>query len=338
MPAAHVSGAAWDRGSGPADAEARSEVHALHRRRSYRDARTGIMETFLTPELGGARTVALLSQPLEEPNGMGWVVCQSIGMEQIFMQELEATTARALAVRGHTVLQFHAQGYGDSELPAEHASLKSQLQDTAEAVRLLKEVGGVRDVGLIGARLGGSVAAQVAEVTRAAGLVLWNPVIDGSRHVELLFRQVMTTDLARADRPESDGWSPQEVLRETGVVDLQGFAFRRELADEISALRLLDRLQGFDGSALILQISSTSEPRPDLLELVSLLKRTGAEVSFDTVVQPEAMWFGVISRYSASKVGRRVDKQATLSDAIVGATTRWADAPESGIPKRASDR
>ena len=338
MPAADVSGAAWDRAAGPADAVARSQVHALHQRRAYRDADTGIAETFLTPTLGGARTVALLSQPLDDPNGMGWVVCHSFGMEQTFTQELEATAARALAARGHTVLQFHAQGYGDSELPSEHATLRSQLQDTVEAVGILAETEGVRWVGLIGARLGATIAAQAADATGSAGLVLWNPVIDGSEYVDLLFRQATTTDLARGDRFEGDGWSPQEVLREAGVVDLQGFALRRQVAVEIGALRLLDRLRRFDGSALVLQISSAPEPRPDRTDLVALLERAGAAVSFETLVQPEALWFGVVSRYGASKTGRRVDKQAALSDAIVEATIRWADSAASGLAERDPSR
>ena len=331
MPVTDSTGADWERATGPSPAVGRSQVHALLERGGYQDARTGIAESFLTPTVGGARTVALVSRPLGEPDGMGWVVCHSFGMEQIFTQELEAMTARAFAERGHVVLQFHAQGYGDSELPTEHASLRSQLGDTLDAVGLLREMDGVREVGLIGARLGGSIAAQAADVSGAAGLVLWNPVIDGGRYLEQVFRQATATDLARGDRSEDDGWSPMQVLRETGVVDLAGFALSRELAEEIGAIRLLDRPWRFHPRALLLQISSTPEPRPDHSELVSAFERAGADVSFDTVVQPEARWFGMVSRYGASKSGRRVDKQASLSDAIVEATTRWAGSPDQPI-------
>lgn len=67
----------------------------LERHRSWKDREAGIGEEFLRPEVGGARTVAVLTKPLGEAHDTGWVVCHSFGGEQMHLSRLEVMVARA---------------------------------------------------------------------------------------------------------------------------------------------------------------------------------------------------------------------------------------------------
>ena len=98
-------------------------LDALEALRSYRDPQTGIGERFVGLELGGARSVGVLSTPSDDPQPTAWLVCHGFGAEQVNLQPMEVALARALAASGFSVLRYHGQGYGDSERPSEAVTL-----------------------------------------------------------------------------------------------------------------------------------------------------------------------------------------------------------------------
>src|SRR5688572_11635195 len=96
-----------------------------HRR--FEDPALGYSEEFLQPTLGGRKTVAVLSLPLQSRQPLGWVICHSFGIEQVHLGRLDTMVARALAGAGFPVVRFHGRGYGDSEGSVEEISLSSHL-------------------------------------------------------------------------------------------------------------------------------------------------------------------------------------------------------------------
>src|SRR5262249_34932224 len=156
------------------------DVALLASHRQYEDKRTGITEEFLQPTLQGVRTVAVLSRPLGPARPVGWVICHSLALEQVHLARMEVVVARTLAAAGFPVLRYHTRGYGDSD-GGEGVGLGTHLADATEAVELMRRVGGVERIGMLGARFGGTVAALVADRLDLDLLGLWEPVTRGQQ-------------------------------------------------------------------------------------------------------------------------------------------------------------
>ena len=291
--------------------------------RSFEDARLGIRETFLTPSIGGGRTIGILSEPTDRPRALGWVMCHSFGLEQINLQPVETQVARALASAGFPVFRFHAQGYGDSELPTEHVSRPSHMRDTLEATQVLRGRTSVEHVGLLGARFGGTIAALVADVTDVSAIALWDPLVKGKAWVQTLARLSIASNLLidrDAAEPPAD---PLDVLRTKGQIDVQGFPLRIEVFDDIAGIDLLKDLTRFRGPSLVMQISRSTTPRPLLDRLVAHLGALGGDSRFEIAADKNADKLGQ-PRFQGTADGSKVDLQATLAESIVSRTVEWA--------------
>ena len=85
---------------------------------------------------------------------------------------------------GFHVLRFDYLGTGDSSGDVEDASIPQWIADVVTAIHELRTSRELREVSLIGLRLGATLAAlAAAECQRVDRLVLWEPVIDGREYV-----------------------------------------------------------------------------------------------------------------------------------------------------------
>jgi pimeloyl-ACP methyl ester carboxylesterase len=114
----------------------------------------------------------------------GIVLCQPLGHEYLRAHRAFRNLGAALAQRGFHVLRFDYFGSGDSGGDGEETTRDRCLADLAVAIDELKEMSGVSKVSLIGLRLGATFAALAArkrpDIDR---LVLWDPVVDGTRYL-----------------------------------------------------------------------------------------------------------------------------------------------------------
>ncbi len=281
----------------------------------------GIVEEFLTPTIGGGRTVAVLARPLSGTASMGWVICHSFGLEQVFLQPLETPFARGLAAAGCAVLRFHCQGYGDAELTAEHISMRSHIDDSLKAVELLTSVTQIDHIGLMGARFGGTVAALVADRLEAQAMILWDPIVSGRTYMRTMARLSVMTELL-THRRSSNSADPLTVLREKGALDVQGFPLRREVFEEISKVDLPSDLLRFKGDSLLVQVSRSATVRPGLQLLSHRLEELGGNARSEVVTDRAADKFGR-PRFRSRAAGKKVDTQSTLAQSLISRTLSW---------------
>jgi pimeloyl-ACP methyl ester carboxylesterase len=118
------------------------------------------------------------------------LLCPPFGHEYIRGHRSLQLLATRLAAAGFHCLRFDPSGCGDSAGGLEEVELADWVADVASALRVLQARLEPEHAGppcLIGARLGASLAAQAsAEVESLAALVLWDPVVNGTAHVEQL--------------------------------------------------------------------------------------------------------------------------------------------------------
>jgi hypothetical protein len=299
---------------------------AAHRRIERPDQ--GISEEFVDASLGGTRTVATLYRPLGEVGPAGWVICHSLGMEQTFLMEHEVAAARALAAAGMAALRYQGSGYGEAEGDARSIGLRSHLADAADAVRLLAEVPGIDRVGVIGGRLGGTVAALTAEREGMGAMALWEPVTSGARYMRDLLRVRVISDMgsassgppAVAETPPAD---PAGELAAQGWSDVKGFILTAQAHRDISEVDLLRDLRGFRGDALVASPSRSGTASSGALRLAEHLRALGGRCDEVVVRDDEGGNFGMYHYGSVEDLDTKIDLQAALQAKLAEATTMW---------------
>jgi len=302
------------------------DVGLLQRHARYEDLQAGISEEFLTPALGGGTTIAVLSRPLREPSPIGWVICHSLGMEQIHLGRLDVIAARALSKAGFSVLRFHGGGYGDSNATLDAIGLSSHLADATDAVRLMGKQEGIEQVGIIGARFGGTVAALVADRMDLPLMVLWEPIARGAAYMrDFLRSQVLSLIVGEGGE---GGTSAVDRIRaelsSKGWSDIKGFRLSREAHEQIGAIDLMRDIKTFAGSSLLIGVSRTDRTNPALAKLAEHLRGIGGTCTLDVLQDPFAVQFGHF-RYQTVNGGRgKRDVQLELNEKIAAATVAWS--------------
>jgi pimeloyl-ACP methyl ester carboxylesterase len=276
-------------------------------------------------QLGSQPGFGVLSLPTGGRRDLGWVICHSFGMEQSNLQSLEVAAARSLSSRGFPVLRFQARGYGESHAPIEEVGPESHVADATNACAALLSSTSVGQVGLLGARFGGTVAALAADRIEASALVLWDPALNGKAYLNSIVRAGLVIELAETGRARSQTKDPAEILAHDGVLDVQGFPVTQRAFEAISGISLTKAMRRFRADALIVQVSRSPGPNLGLQRLVDRIHQLGGSATLDAVTDPEAPRFG-LPRYLPTGEGEKTDRQGCLSSALIERTAAWCEA------------
>ena len=166
---------------------------------------------------------------LPEEASAGVVLCRPIGLEALSAHRAYRYLAEQLGAKGLVTLQFDYTGTGDSAGdPADVINIGTWLADIGTAVELVRKTG-VSRVGLIGLRLGATLAANAAANNNVETLVLWDPCENGRG---FLREQSILADAAGITAGE-------DFAPEDGVA-IPGLFLPKNLARAIRALSLND--------------------------------------------------------------------------------------------------
>ena len=160
---------------------------------------------------------------------VGIVVCAPLGQEYTKTHRALRQLALRLARIGFHVLRFDYRGCGDSSGEPFDADLAGWAEDVGLAADELEDRAGLVKVGLVGLRLGGTLALLSARERRdVEALVLWEPVLDGPRHLGELRASTAKWQADRGFLPE--GASPE------GVIGMLGFPLGPPLRESLEGL------------------------------------------------------------------------------------------------------
>jgi pimeloyl-ACP methyl ester carboxylesterase len=168
------------------------------------------------------------------------VLCHPWGPEYQYAHRSMRHLANALSAAGIHVLRFDYFGTGDSDGDAHEAGLADWAADIDTAIEELQDTTGVTRVGLVGLRLGATLAAQVAANKQPLidRLVLWDPVVCGESYLQELWQKSEQKTPARA--------APH------GGHEILGFPLTGELSRELLCANLPASLAGFPARALVI--------------------------------------------------------------------------------------
>ncbi|MGE0158281.1 MAG: alpha/beta hydrolase [Gemmatimonadales bacterium] len=199
---------------------------------------------------GGRRLFGIYhAPPADKPSDRGMVMCPPWGLEYLMSHRSLRQLALMLSVNGVHVLRFDYFGTGDSAGDASQASLAGCEADIDTAIDELMEISRVKQVGLVGLRLGADLAARVCARRQRPfrELVLWDPVVHGRDYRD----EMRPRSLMSAPKP---GQPAAPEAREHGG----GFAMSDAFLDELTSVDLLALIGDLPERTLL----ATTERRP----------------------------------------------------------------------------
>jgi pimeloyl-ACP methyl ester carboxylesterase len=160
------------------------------------------------------------------------VICPPTGQEFIRCHWTLRMMATQLARKGIHTFRFDYHGVGDSAGRAEQVpSIEAWTRNVEQAIEQLRKLSGVKNVMLIGLRLGGLLAAKVATRRKDVNsVVLWEPVINGRDYLDALRKmhaQMLDLWVCKMKTPDDEDF--EEILgskyQRSLMKELEGEAF-----------------------------------------------------------------------------------------------------------------
>jgi len=244
-------------------------------------------ERLVTIQSGGEPLHGVLHLPAE-PMGRALVFCHPFAEEKKCAHRTMVDAARACAEAGWAALRFDLRGCGDSPGSFGRFDLDDWRADLAAALEVVAREAQADAVGLLGLRLGATLAAQVAEEHGdVACLALWEPVVDGRAYItQNLRRSMIKAMMTRHEGgEESEGAAAQAHALGEGTVDFDGYQVPEALREQIAAADLLTQPRSYAGPTLVLNLTAREAVAEPLQRLADAYARGTA-----VAVKQEPVW------------------------------------------------
>ncbi|SNB75491.1 Serine aminopeptidase, S33 [Arboricoccus pini] len=250
----------------------------------------------------------------------GVVLCNAGEVEQLNVHRHWGLLARRLAAAGIPTLRFDYTATGDSAGDDDQAGLVERwIADIGDAVACLREMTGVKEVVLVGLRLGGLLATVAAtRLQDIDGLVLAGAPISGRQYLREM----------RALAAMIDMEYPATVKVATSGIETAGFRLSKETSADLEKLDLA-KLAIRPAPRILLVARGNGKSDRDL---AARLAGLGADVEtmpfqgYSELIQtsvdslaPEEVWARIIdwAGQSMTKDATATAKQARLGPALM---------------------
>ncbi|MDR2788039.1 MAG: hydrolase 2, exosortase A system-associated [Candidatus Accumulibacter sp.] len=152
-------------------------------------------------------------------------------------RRMAALQARAMASAGYTVLQIDLHGCGDSSGDFGDASWQGWIDDVLRACDWMRQRSAAA-LWLWGLRAGCLVAAEAARQTGAVGgLLLWQPVLSGRRHLRQFLRLKSAGDMLSGEGAGEPDRAKADLARGRPV-EIAGYTLAPDLANGLESAEL----------------------------------------------------------------------------------------------------
>jgi dienelactone hydrolase len=236
---------------------------------------------------------------LPEKATAGVVLCRPIGVEELSSHRAYRCLAEKLADHGMVALLFDYTGTGDSAgSTADVVGTRTWLADITTAIDCVRQTG-VSRIGLVGLRLGATLAANAATANDVDALVLWDPCETGRG---FLREQRMLAGSMRLRGVE---------VASRGDVEIPGLVLPKDLAEATRALSI-------DDSPMVPARPLLVLTRPDRPPSSSLLAWSSTQSLDQTEVVGQHEFIGVEPGASVLPEQVITDIEAWLSRRLSG--------------------
>lgn len=222
----------------------------------------------------------------------GIVFCDPFAEEKKCAHRVMVETARALAASEFNCLRFDYRGCGDSPGHFDQFGPPQWLEDIAAAAAYMRSHTGLETVGVLGLRLGATMALLAQREQQLFDFaILWEPIVNGHRYL----KSNLQRSLIKAMMTDTGGFSAAEVRQnhlQAAVLDFDGYAVSAPTRDWIDTVDLLADPPDFSAPVLILNIGSRDQARGEYQELAGRMTDATARAA---ILEPFWNRIGLIS-------------------------------------------
>ncbi len=214
--------------------------------------------------------------PQIDPETTGVVIVPPLGQERHWIFRETVNLARDLSQAGFPVIRFDYRGEGESSGEFQDSSISSRLEDIAFAVKELRKITAVKNICLLGFKLGATLALVSAKELNCKKVLACDPVVDTKLYAETLIKFNISMQLYYFGKVLNNNRSLRETLKSGGTVSAYGFPITKELIEEIEQLDVRSKLSEVEfRSGLVYFSLNETAPKNDLIQLHGLLNKTG---------------------------------------------------------------
>lgn len=212
-------------------------------------------------------------QAQEAGRGGCIVLCYPAAHEYAYVHRAFHLLAAGLTKAGFHVFRFDYYGFGDSAGNSEESTIDQWIDDISMAIDEAKSMSALPRVSLIGLRLGAATAAlAAARRDDVENLVLWEPVVNGAKYIEVLF--ALHTNWVSENLPEKN-----QIHSHNGIFEIMGMPFTPTMRAALEKIDLMKVQKHLAQNILIIESNNHS---PDE-SFKAVLKNLGNKIKYNRV-------------------------------------------------------
>lgn len=229
----------------------------------------------------------VLHLPPDTPRETGVVFCTPFYTDTMEAHGILVNLARYLAENRFPVLRFDYRGCGESDGEWSEYFISDYLEDIDTALELLRDRTGVQAAGLLGLRMGGTLALMKLAGRRPASFaVALEPIIRGARYMQDLLR-LKTAEQLKDMRGVRTGMARlTEAILAGDEVVIGGFIITRKQYDTLMAIDLAEYAKAITMPAALFALRNPQSPGEQIRELFEELQPVHADALFREIDCP----------------------------------------------------
>jgi exosortase A-associated hydrolase 2 len=235
----------------------------------------------------GHKLFGVLFTPDGEPKAKGVIICQPIADERYRAKRILVNQARLLCHNGCHVLIFDYFGEGDSEGNFEETSATTRVSDICDGIQFLKEASGVTDIGILGLRMGASLALLALQQTDLSFCVLWEPIIDGYAYMQNWLRVNLSSQLVYYKEIKYNRKALEDQLLKGARIENEGYVITKDFYTSFAQINLLN-ITFLRIPALIIEISLF--PKTASQQIKNILRENNHDNCSYLLVKESKFW------------------------------------------------
>lgn len=265
--------------------------------------------------------------PARPVRDIGYVICPPLGWEGIQVYATIQRLAGELAAAGFPAVRVHYDGTGESlGSDEEPGRLAAWIDSIRLAATSLAAGGEVARVGLVGMRLGATLAMAVAADLQIASLILWEPCVSGAHY---------TREMAILASAAPSAIQEGRQARPSGI-EAGGYLLTQETITSLEALDLL-KVQP-RGTPDVLLVHRDDRPPTFGKKLAAHLERAGCLVTSEQLPGHKQMMTYPEKSVAATAIVARICGWATERSQLASASAARLALAEDAVEGRTRRR
>ncbi len=241
---------------------------------------------------GNRKLFAFLHHAEPGKNSIGVVYCHPFAEEKNMSHSVIVKAARMIADEGFPVFRFDLSGCGDSEGDLSCFTVEDWRQDLDRAIEIFHQETGVSRYLLWGLRLGAGLALMREQCRKddgPAGLILWQPVLDFSLHIEQFLRRSISSQILKKSNGLVSGMNAETEMRIYDTAHVIGYPITKNLYNSFNEIGKQPLMVTPFTPTLIVSISLQDQPAVAMKQHAERLRRSGTPVTLRHV-SAEPFW------------------------------------------------